>query len=78
MIFPLLGLATGLLLYYYMRTIYRKVVQEINKDNYMSYLDLEHFNQHYATGQFINFPVYIDSQMKNQEETNVSGHNLHE
>jgi hypothetical protein len=61
-----------------MRSIYRRVVQEINKDNYMSYLDLEHFNQHYATGQFINFPVYIDTLMKMPEDSKMTGSNLHE
>lgn len=78
MCIPVLGLIVGLIIYFYMKHIYRKVVQEINKDNYMSYNDLQEFNQHFATGQFTNFPNYIDNVIAHPEEAKLSAVNFHE
>jgi hypothetical protein len=59
LLFPILGLGVGLLLYFYMRKVYRRVVQEVNKNNYLSYTDVE-FNQNSAFENFKEYPVYLD------------------
>jgi len=60
-----------------MKGIYRRVVEEINNDNYMKYFDIQNFNQDLAISQF-NLPVYIDNMMKKNEEAKESRINLHE
>ena len=59
LLFPIIGLGCGLLLYFYMRKVYRRVVQEVNKNNYLSYTDVE-FNQNFAFENFKEYPVYLD------------------
>ena len=61
-----------------MRIIYRRVVKEINGDNYMLYFDVKNFNQKSATGEFTNFPVYIDKITDKAEDISVSRFNFHE
>lgn len=75
--FPLIGLLVAVLLYVYMRVIYRRVVVEVNENNHMEFTDLEHFHQQYATGNFLNYPLYIDNVMKNPKDARVSNINFH-
>lgn len=75
---PLAGLLICLGIYIYMRVFFRRVVQDINQDNYMSYNDILNFNQNFATGQFTNFPVYIDKAIEKPEDAKVSKINFHE
>lgn len=76
--YPIIGILTSLLIYWYLRIIYRRVVIEVNENNHMEFSDLEHFNQQYATGKFLNYPLYIDNVMKDSKMAQISKINLHE
>lgn len=75
--YPLIGLMAIILIYIYMRVIYRRVIWTITSKNYMEFKDLELYNQNHATGNFLNYPVYLDNVMNNEEESKNSKINFH-
>ena len=60
-----------------MRRIYRRVVKEVNKNNYLLFTDVEH-NQNYAFENFKEYPVYIDEVISKQQLSGETKLNFHE
>jgi hypothetical protein len=56
---PLLGIFVTLIVYLNLKGTYRRVVQEVNKNNYLSYSDVE-FNQNFAFENFKEYPIYLE------------------
>ena len=70
--YPIIGLLVLTLLYIYFRIVYRRVVPKITEKNYMEYKDIDKYNQHNATATFLNYPVYVDNIMNDENSINSS------
>jgi hypothetical protein len=76
-LFPIAGLLVAIAIYFYMKSVYRKVVLEINKGNYTDFHDIEQqLNQQNTTTVF-EFPIYLDKAHSKPKESEVTGINFH-
>lgn len=79
LISPLIGIIISIILYIYMRIVYRRVVPEINENNYMCYNNnVANFNLEYASGDFEAFPDYIDKTIQHPEQVEINKFTFHE
>jgi hypothetical protein len=75
--FPLFGLALSLAIYFYMKSIYRKVVIEIHEGNYTDFHDIEQQLNQQNTTTVYEFPAYLDRVSSEPKLSEVSKMDFH-
>ncbi len=65
---PLIGIMISLFFYFYMKTVYRNVVPEVNKVTYMDFIDIAPFDLGNTRSKIIEYPVYLEKALKDMNE----------
>ena len=79
MVIPIIGLAINVILFLYLKSIYRKVVEHITQNNMSNYQDIE-YNSKLAL-QSMGYPVYLMNLIqddKEMEKLNTKSKGVHE
>ena len=79
MVIPIIGLAINVILFLYLKRIYRKVVEHITQNNLSNYQDIE-YNSKLAL-QSMGYPVYLMNLIqddKEMEKLNTKSKGVHE
>jgi len=82
MLIPLLTIILLFILYFYMKSVYRNVISEVNKLNYLDIIDIAPFDLGNTRSNIITYPLYLEKalkEMNNEKEDNiiVSNYNFH-
>jgi hypothetical protein len=77
---PIVGIGISLIFYFYMKSIYRKVVPDVNKFTYMDYIEIHPFDLGNTRSKIIDYPAYLEKALKDmsnsEDEILVSQYNL--
>jgi hypothetical protein len=73
---PVIGILFTLLIYIYMKRLYKKVV-DVDVHNIPSLKDIEYFSQNIMDDRLLQYPIYIDEAEKRPKDSNISKANFH-
>ena len=74
--YPILGIFTSIILFFYMKFIYNKVVL-IDVNEIPSLNDVEYYSQNIMDDRLLQYPIYISEIDKKPFDANVSKKNFH-
>jgi len=82
MLIPLLAIFMLFIMNFYMKHVYRGVISEVNKLNYLDVIDIAPFDLGNTRSNIITYPLYLENALKEMNNENadniiVSNYNFH-
>lgn len=65
---PLLGIMISLFFYFYMKSVYKKVLPEVTHDTGLNYMEIAPFDLGNTRTHYIYYPAYLENALKDMGE----------